>query len=153
MDLCQFTNQLLTSFASLNRPSKIYLSRNRNFNYIYSGILEVSASKNCCNYKCQFHQHFFVYKSVFRQLLCAYLQFGQGILAHRELQATNEYLLEQVVFINAKYFFHNTNGQLKTGKTGTHLSADTSPVQCSRVWVYIFFGKIFIYRKLLVRCW
>jgi len=23
------------------------------------------------------------------------------------------------------------NGQFKTGKTGTHLSADTSPVQCS----------------------
>ncbi len=33
--------------------------------------------------------------------------------------------------MNTKYFFHNTNGQLKTGKMGTHLSADTSPVQCS----------------------
>jgi len=43
----------------------------------------------------------------------------------------NEYLLEEVVFINTKYIFHNTNGQLKTGKTGTHSSADTSPVQCS----------------------
>jgi len=28
-------------------------------------------------------------------------------------------------FINTKYFFHNTNGQLKAGKAGTHLSADT----------------------------
>ncbi len=26
---------------------------------------------------------------------------------------------------------HCTNGQLKTGKMGTHLSANTSPVQCS----------------------
>jgi len=26
------------------------------------------------------------------------------------------------------------NGQLKTGKTGTHLSANTSPVQCSLSW-------------------
>ncbi len=33
-------------------------------------------------------------------------------------------------FINT-IFFHNSNGQLKTGKTGTHSSADTSPVQCS----------------------
>jgi len=48
--------------------------------------------------------------------------------AYRELQATNEYLLK-VVFINTKYFFHNTNGQLKTGKTGTHSSADTSSVR------------------------
>jgi len=34
-------------------------------------------------------------------------------------------------FINTKYFFHITNSQLKTGKTGAHLSADTSLVQCS----------------------
>jgi len=34
-------------------------------------------------------------------------------------------------FYKYKIFFHNTNSQLKTGKTGTHLSANTSPVQCS----------------------
>jgi len=35
-------------------------------------------------------------------------------------------------FFQNKIFFHYTNGQLKTGeKTGTHLSADTSPVHCS----------------------
>jgi len=33
--------------------------------------------------------------------------------------------------LKTKYIFHNTNSQLKTGKTGTHSSADTSPVQCS----------------------
>ncbi len=31
------------------------------------------------------------------------------------------------------FFFHNTNGQLKTGKTGTNSAADTSPVQCSLI--------------------
>jgi len=35
------------------------------------------------------------------------------------------------LFIKTKYFFHNTNGQLNTGKMGTHSSADTSSVQCS----------------------
>jgi len=30
-----------------------------------------------------------------------------------------------------KNIFYYTNGQLKTGKTGTHSSADTSLVQCS----------------------
>ncbi len=47
-------------------------------------------------------------------------------------------------------FFHNTNGQLKTGKTGTHLSADTSPVQCS----LLLYKKAV--RKMLVKlntCW
>jgi hypothetical protein len=34
-------------------------------------------------------------------------------------------------FYKYKIFFHNTNGQLKTRKTGTHLSANTSRVQGS----------------------
>jgi len=34
-------------------------------------------------------------------------------------------------FYKDKIFFYNTNGQLKTGKMGTHSSADTSPIQCS----------------------
>ncbi len=46
-----------------------------------------------------------------------------------ELQATNEYLLELIVSLKTKYFF-NTKGKLKTGKMGTHLSADTFSVQC-----------------------
>ncbi len=43
------------------------------------------------------------------------------------MQATNEYLLDQVISIKTKSFFQNTNGRLKTGKMGTHLSADASP--------------------------
>ncbi len=64
-------------------------------------------------------------------LIFGYL--NQGLLseAYQELQAANEYLLGKVIFKKKKYFFHNTNGQLKTGKTGTHLPADTSLVQCS----------------------
>ncbi len=37
-------------------------------------------------------------------------------LAYRELQATNEYLLDQLVSIKTKYCFYFTNGQLKTRK-------------------------------------
>ncbi len=58
-------------------------------------------------------------------------KFIREYLAYQELQARNVYLLEQVISFKTKYIFHNTNGQLKTGKMGTHLSADTSLVQCS----------------------
>ena len=37
-------------------------------------------------------------------------------LAYRELQATNEYLLDEVGSFKTKYFFHNTNSLFKTGK-------------------------------------
>jgi len=33
-------------------------------------------------------------------------------------------------FFHKKIFVHNTNSHLKTGKMGTHSSADTSPLQC-----------------------
>ncbi len=36
-----------------------------------------------------------------------------------------------------KFFFHKTIGQIKTGKTGTHLSADTSPAQCSLLEFFV----------------
>jgi len=41
------------------------------------------------------------------------------------------------------FFFHNTNSQLKTGKMGTHLSADTSPVKCSLL------GSRALWRKMV----
>jgi len=55
----------------------------------------------------------------------------QGILSLPEI-AGYEWVLARIGrFYRDKIFFHNTNGPLKTGKTGTHLSAVTSPDQCS----------------------
>jgi len=46
-------------------------------------------------------------------------------------------------FFNTKYFFHNTNRWLKTGKRGNHSSADTSHVQCSLDKVILKLGLFY----------
>ncbi len=58
-------------------------------------------------------------------------QIDQGILSVPGIAGYEKVPARTGHFYKHKYYFHNTNGLSKTGKTGTHLSADTSPVQCS----------------------
>jgi len=39
-------------------------------------------------------------------------------------------------FFHSKFFFHNISSQLKTGKMGTHMAADTFPVQYSPAQIF-----------------
>ncbi len=72
--------------------------------------------------------------------------------AYRELKATYEYLLEQVVSNKTKYIYNYTNSQLKTGKMGTLSFAEPSPLQYSLIQPsYTFHYDFFVVHKVALQ--
>ena len=70
---------------------------------------------------------------------------------YRELHVTSEYLLEEVVSFKTKHFFHVTNSQLKTGKTGTHSNPNTCPVLYSLHNVFLGISETKIIEPVRLR--
>ncbi len=96
---------------------------------IWSQHFTISSSISFSRSMCLFHIRLWIL-----QWWCKGYGFFQGILSVPGI-AGYEWVPARIGPFYKEIFFHNTNVRLKTWKTGTHSSADTSPVQCSLIFL------------------